>query len=259
MAQSDPATPEVRVDVRDHILIVTIDRPHKRNAINGAAASALEGALGRLESDDALWIGVITGAAGVFSAGADIQAGAAGERIVTDHGWGGIARFERTKPLIAAVEGYAFGGGCEIALACDLITAGTSASFALPEVRRSFIASGGGLWRLADRIPRSVALEMAMTGLPISAERAFSLGLVNTLVDDGAALDAALQLADRIAEAAPLAVRASRRVMLAGSGNDDDRLFDLCADEMSRIRQSADYSDGLSAFIDERPPVWRAS
>src|SRR3712207_1073300 len=157
---SDDGSSDVLVERRDRVLLITINRPAKRNSVNGAVASAISSALEELEADRDLWAGVLTGAGGYFCAGADIRAGAAGEPIVNRYGWGGIARFERTKPLLAAVEGFAFGGGCEMALASDLITAGRSATFALPEVRRSFIATAGGLWRLPERVPRNIAMEM---------------------------------------------------------------------------------------------------
>src|SRR5947208_4042830 len=196
------------------IAVITIRRPEARNAVNGDVAAGIEAAIDRLESSADAWVGILTGEGPVFSAGADlkaISAGGAGGLQTERGGFGGITRRERTKPLVAAVDGPALAGGCEIALACDLIVASRQAAFGLPEVKRSLVAAAGGLFRLPRALPRNVALEIVLTGDPIDAERAHALGLANQLVEPGQALDAAIALAERICANAPLAVRASRR------------------------------------------------
>src|ERR1700722_540443 len=209
-----------------NLALITINRPEARNAINGAVASGMEAAIDRLEADDALWVGVITGTGPVFCAGADLKGAPPGRAsgLATERGgFGGMTRRERTKPLIAAVDGLALAGGCEIALSCDLIVASTGSGFGIPEVKRSLIAGAGGLFRLPRALPLHIAMEMAVTGDPISAESAARFGLVNQLVEPGTALEAALALAGRITINAPIAVRISRRVVLAAhSANDDE-------------------------------------
>src|SRR5829696_5401191 len=207
------------------VAVLTINRPEARNAVNGDVARSMEEGLDRLEEDEDIWVGIITGAGPVFSAGADLKAIASGQAAdlqTKRGGFGGIAARQRTKPLIAAVDGPALAGGCEIALACDLVVASTAARFGLPEVKRSLVAAAGGLFRLPRALPRNVAMELALTGDPIDAERAHALGLVNQLVEPGKALEAAMALAERINANAPIAVRQSRRVLLEGMLADDD-------------------------------------
>ncbi|MEO5680576.1 MAG: enoyl-CoA hydratase-related protein, partial [Acidimicrobiales bacterium] len=177
--------------------------------------------------------------------------------LVTDRGgFAGFVRRDRTKPVIAATEGPALAGGCEIALAADLIVASTAASFGLPEVKRGLVAAGGGLFRLPRALPVNVAMEMALTGEPISAERAHHLGLVNCLTEPGAALEAARVLGGRITANAPVAVRASRRVVLAASTASDDELWAMSLAGLAAAMASADLGEGLRAFLEKRPPVW---
>ncbi|MGI8491251.1 MAG: enoyl-CoA hydratase-related protein [Acidimicrobiales bacterium] len=216
MSTTEAAGPvEYRVD--GHVAVITINRPEARNAVNGDVANGIEGAIDRLEEDTGLWVGVITGVPPVFSAGADlkmINAGRGGELSTKRGGFAGITRRERNKPIIAAVDGPALAGGTEIVLACDLVVASTSAKFGIPEVKRSLVAAGGGLFRLPRKIPWNVAMELALTGDPIDADKAAAFGLVNRLVEPGQALSAALELAAEITANAPVAVRESRKAML---------------------------------------------
>jgi enoyl-CoA hydratase len=250
----------VRYEARGRVALITIDRPEARNAVNGDVAHAMEAAIDRLEADDDAWVGIVTGEGPVFSAGADLKAIAAGKgaELNTERGgFGGIASRARTKPLIAAVNGPALAGGCEIALACDLIVASREAVFGIPEVKRSLVAAAGGLFRLPRTLPRNVALELALTGDPIDAERAYSFGLVNALADSGAAVDGAMALAERICANAPLAVQASRRVMLGSLTAFDDDNWARTAKEFGALFSTEDFLEGPRAFIEKRPPNWK--
>jgi enoyl-CoA hydratase len=242
-----------------HVATITINRPEARNAVNGEVAGGIEEAVDRLENDDALWIGVLTGVPPVFSAGADlkaINAGRAADLSTKRGGFGGITARDRTKPIIAAVDGPALAGGTEIALACDLIVASRTATFGIPEVKRCLVAAGGGLFRLPRKIPFNIAMELALTGDPIDAARAHHFGLVNQLVEPGQALDAAKELARRIEANAPVAVRESRRVILAAMTEDEQTGWRLSNEGMAKAMSSADNKEGLIAFIEKRPPVW---
>lgn len=240
--------------------VLTLNRPEARNAVNATVARDLEAALDRFEADEEAWTGVLCGAGPAFSAGADLKALAAGQGggLSTERGgFAGIARRERTKPLIAAVDGPALAGGCEIVLACDLVVASDAASFGLPEVKRSLIAGAGGVFRLPRALPPVVAMEVALTGDPLSAERAFGLGLVNQLVAKGSAREAALALADRINANAPLAVRQSRRVMQAALSTHDEELWRLTGEALAAVVGTEDFAEGPRAFVEKRPPVWK--
>lgn len=256
------ATPTdiVSFEPRGHAAVITIRRPEARNAVSAEVAQGMEAALDRLEEEPDLWVGVVTGDGPVFSAGADLKAIAAGRGadLSTERGgFGGITRRERTKPVIAAVDGPALAGGCEIALACDLIVASGAASFGLPEVKRSLVAAAGGLFRLPRALPPKVAMQVVLTGDPIPAERAHALGMVSELVEPGQALDAALALAERITANAPLAVRESRKVVLAAATADDDELWRMSRDGMAAVQRTEDFAEGPRAFIEKRPPVWK--
>jgi enoyl-CoA hydratase len=196
----------------------------------------------------------------VFSAGADLKAiasGKADELRTRRGGFGGITRRERTKPIIAAVDGPALAGGCELALACDLIVASRRAVFGVPEVKRSLVASAGGLFRLPRALGPQVAMELLLTGDPLSAERAYQLGMVNHLVEGGEALAGAEAMAQRINLNAPAAVRASRQVALAALSRNDDELWKLSAEQFVTVGQTEDFAEGPRAFIEKRPPVWK--
>ena len=250
----------VSYDRRGHSAVLTIHRPEARNAVNAEVAAGMEAALDRLEADPEAWVGVVTGEGSVFSAGADLKAIAAGrgaELSTARGGFGGITRRERTKPVIAAVDGPALAGGCEIALACDLIVASSAAAFGLPEVKRSLVAAAGGLFRLPRALPPKVAMEVVLTGDPVPAERAHALGMVNQLVEPGQALAGALALAERITANAPLAVRESRKVVLAAATSDDEELWRMSRDGMAAVQQTEDFAEGPRAFIEKRAPVWK--
>jgi enoyl-CoA hydratase len=250
------------VDYRQEgrVAVLTINRPEARNAVNGDVARGMEEAIDRLEADDDTWIGVVAGEGPVFSAGADLKAIASGQAAdlqTKRGGFGGITARERTKPLIAAVDGPALAGGCEIVLSCDLVVASTNARFGIPEVKRSLVAAAGGLFRLPRAVPRNVAMELALTGDPIDAERAHAFGLVNELVEPGKALEAALALAERINANAPVAVRQSRRVVLEGMLADDDTAWKVTADAMGKAMATEDFAEGPLAFIEKRAPQWK--
>lgn len=250
----------VRIDRVDAILVITIDRPQVRNAIDLHSARLIAAALDELDRDTALAVGVLTGAGGTFCAGKDLKAHSRGEpeAFVRDLGFAGLTRRSPRRPLIAAVEGWALGGGCELALACDLIVAARDARFGHPEVRRGLVAPEGGMIRLPRRLPQAVAMEMLLTGDPLDAPRAAQWGLVNRLTEPGAALDGALDLARRIGRNAPLAVEATKAIVRATSGLPDREAFALQDEMAAPIYSSADFREGVSAFLERRAPRWRA-
>jgi enoyl-CoA hydratase len=250
----------VDFEQRGPYAIVTINRPEARNAVNGAVAQGIEAAIDRIEEDDGTWLGIVTGVPPVFCAGADlkeINAGNAAALMTERGGFGGIVQRERTKPLVAAVDGPALAGGTEIALACDLIVASSTATFGIPEVKRSLVAGAGGLFRLGRKLPLNVAMELALTGDPIGATRAEHFGLVNRLVEPGEALAGAVELADKICANAPGAVRLSRQVVLDTTYAPDDVGWKRSGEAMVQAMQSEDFSEGLMAFIEKRPPAWK--
>ncbi len=243
----------------DGVLIMQLNRPHARNAINLETARALAAALDRLDTDAALRLGVLTGAGGNFCSGMDLKAFAAtGERpYVADRGFAGLCERPPAKPLIAAVEGYALAGGCELVLACDLVVAARDARFGLPEVKRGLVPGSGGLLRLPARIPYHVAMEAVLTGDLFGAERLHQLGLVNRLAEPGAALEAALDLGRTIAANGPLAVRTAKAVMAQSRNWRPEDMFDLQRPRIAHIFVSADAREGATAFAEKRPPVWQ--
>ena len=247
-------------EAEGNVALITMNRPEARNAINGTMSSGLEDAIDRLEADDSLWLGILAHTGPVFCAGADLKAVAAGlyrELGTKRGGFGGIVARERTKPLIAAIDGPALAGGTEIALTCDLRVASTAARFGLPEVKRSLLAAAGGLVRLPRAIPPAVAMEMILTGDPISAERAAELGLINELCEPGEALDAARRLAARVNANAPLAVRESRRLVLENFTRTDAESLAAAGRAQMELRHTEDFREGPAAFIEKRPPVWK--
>ena len=248
----------VNFEVRDRIAIITLNRPEARNAVSQQLAEDLEAAIDRLEVDDALWIGILCGNGPAFCAGADLKAIASGEaRLTTERGgFAGLVRRVRTKPLIAAVEGPAVAGGTEIVLSCDLVVASTTARFGLPEVKRSLVANAGGLFRLPRALPTNVAMEMALTGDDLDAEAAHRHGLVNRLVQPGHALATAVELAEAVNANAPLAVRASRRVVLAARLLEDDEAFEVAANATREVFRTEDFREGPRAFVEKRSPIW---
>lgn len=250
----------VDYELQGRVAVLTLNRPEARNAVNGELAQGMEAAIDRLEEDDDAWVGVLTHNGPVFSAGADlkaINAGKAAEIQTPRGGFAGLVQRKRTKPLIAAVDGPAFAGGCEIALACDMIVASTQAQFGVPEVKRSLVAAAGALFRLPKALPRNVALEMILTGDPITAERAEHFGMVNALCEPGQALAAAKALAERIIVNAPLAVRKSRELSLELVDLDEDTGFRKSGESMIDLASTEDFWEGPKAFIEKRDPVWK--
>ncbi|MFB9905718.1 crotonase/enoyl-CoA hydratase family protein [Allokutzneria oryzae] len=248
---------EVRTEVIGSTLLITIDRPGARNAVNAAVAAKLSAAIDRLEQEPGLRVGVLTGTGGTFSAGMDLKAALTGESpTVPGRGFGGLARAETTKPLIAAVEGWAVGGGFELALSCDLVVAAEGARFGLPEVARGLIAAGGGAIRLPKRLPHHLAMELLLTGDPITADRAEHVGLVNRLVPNGEAAAAAIQLAEHVAANAPLALAAVKRVVRAADGVTEDEAYAVQDKEIAALMASADVREGMTAFAERRLPTW---
>jgi enoyl-CoA hydratase len=250
----------VDYELQGRVAVVTLNRPEARNAVNGDVAKGMEAAIDRLEEDDEAWVGILTHNGPVFSAGADlkaIHAGKGAELQTSRGGFAGLVWRKRTKPLIAAVDGPALAGGCEIALACDLIVASTQARFGVPEVKRSLVAAAGALFRLPRALPRSIALEMIMTGDPISAERAAHFGLVNDLCEPGEVLDHAKAIAERIIANAPLAVRKSRELALLLTEADDEVGFRLSGKSMTDLAKTEDFREGPKAFIEKRDPIWK--
>ena len=251
-------TSEVRVGRDGAVLVVTIDRPQAKNAINTAAAEGIGAAMEQLDTDDSLFVGVLTGAGGVFSAGMDLKAFLAGEKPhVPGRGFAGLVERPPAKPLIAAVEGPALAGGFEIALACDLVVAGETASFGLPEVRRGLLAGGGGLLRLPRKAGLPRATEWALTGDRISAADAHAAGVVNRLVPPGQALTAALVLAQQIAGNGPLAVQGTKRILAEGGSWPVEEAFARQWEIYEPIRSSADAQEGARAFTEKRAPRWQ--
>jgi enoyl-CoA hydratase len=249
----------VDFEQRGPLAIVKINRPEARNAVNQAVAEGIEQAIDAIEADDGIWVGVLTGEPPVFCAGADlkeINAGNAASLQTQRGGFGGITQRERTKPIIAAVDGPALAGGTEIVLSCDLVVASTTATFGIPEVKRSLVAAAGGLFRLPRKIPFNVAMELALTGDPISAELAHHHGLVNRLCEPGQALEVGIALAEQICANAPVAVRESRKILLEATNAPDDVGWKMSLEGMAAAMSSADFGEGLTAFIEKRPPRW---
>jgi enoyl-CoA hydratase/carnithine racemase len=250
----------VLTEQRERVLVITINRPDQRNAVNAAVAAGIAGALDQLDADAELSIGVITGAGKGFSSGMDLKAFVSGERPwAGDRGFAGITQRAAAKPLIAAIEGFAVAGGLEVALACDLIVAGRGARLGIPEVKRSLVAAGGGLLRLPRMLPRNIAMEMALTGDPILAERGYELGLVNRLADPGAALETALELAKTIAQNGPLALAASKRILSESVDWPDAEFFTRQREITEPVMSSEDAREGATAFAEKRAPVWKGS
>jgi enoyl-CoA hydratase len=242
----------------DRILVITLNRPEVRNAFDRGMAQALRRSFAMLDEDRTLAAGVIAGAAGCFSSGMDLKAFAAGQMSggTDDGGIEELLRAGTRKPLVAAVEGYALGAGLELALMCDVIVAARGSLLGIPEIRRALVARGGGLLRLSLRLPRSIAGEMALTGEPLAAERAYELGLVNHLAEPGETLDRALDSAGLIARNAPLAVAASKQVLDGVRSWPPDQFWERQQALTEAIITSADAREGARAFAERRDPVW---
>jgi len=256
---SGQADAPVLTERRGRVLTITINRPEQRNAVNAAVAHGIAAALDDLDADAGLSVGVLTGAGKGFCAGMDLKAFVAGEPSRTEgRGFAGIVERPPQKPLIAAIEGFAVAGGLEVALACDLIVAARGARLGIPEVKRSLVAAGGALLRLPRALPRNVAMELALTGEQIDAERAHDLGLVNRLAEPGGALQAALQLAEAIAANGPLALAATKRIMVESADWPDAEFFERQRPISNPVRESEDAREGATAFAERRAPVWKS-
>lgn len=249
---------ELAVTINDGIAVITIDRPEARNAVNLAVAQGIAAAVDALDSRDDLRVGILTGAGGNFCAGMDLKAFLRGEvGRIEGRGFAGLVEAPPKKPLIAAIEGYALAGGFELALACDLIVASREAKFGLPEVKRGLVANAGGLVRLPRQIPVRIAMELALTGDMKTADEMAGYGLINRVVEAGAALDEARKLALAIAENGPLAVSVSKRVIQEAQDWRSNEMFRLQKEITAPVFTSADAREGATAFAEKRKPVWR--
>ena len=247
-------------EAEGRVAVITLNRPEARNAMSPELASALGEAFDRFEADDGLWVAILAGNGRIFCAGADLKAiseGRAAGLTTKEEGFGRFARRQRAKPVIAAVDRPALAGGFELVLGCDMVVASTEAVFGLPEVKRSLVASEGGVTRLPRRIPTNVAMELALTGDTIDVHRAHSLGLVNVVCEPGQALAEAKALAERIVVNAPLAVRAARRAILDGLETTEAEGFGVAARLGAEIAKTEDFKEGPRAFVEKRPPVWQ--
>ncbi|MCW2957631.1 MAG: crotonase/enoyl-CoA hydratase family protein [Solirubrobacterales bacterium] len=259
MTEISPTTaPAVLTERRGSVLLITFNRPEVRNAVNAELAEGVAAAMDELDADDTLSVGIVTGAGGFFCAGMDLGAFVRGESPWIDgRGFAGMATRASTKPLIAAIEGFAVAGGLEIALSCDLVVAAKGAKMGIPETKRGLVAAGGALLRLPKRMPYHVVMELALTGDPLTAERFHDFGLVNRLAEPGAAVDVALELAESIGRNAPLALAASKQIL--------EHQFDWTVEEMwarqgeiaGPAMTSEDAREGATAFKERRDPVWK--
>ena len=252
-------SPAVLTEPRGNVLLITIDRPAVRNAVNAAVAEGISEALDRLDGEDSLSVGILTGAGGFFCAGMDLGAFVKGESpYFGDRGFAGIAQRASRKPLIAAIEGFAVAGGMEIALACDLIVAARGAKLGILEAKRSLVAAGGALLRLPRRMPYHVVMELALTGDPQPAERFHELGLVNRLAEPGAAVEVALELAASVAKNAPLALIASKQILQEQFDWSSTEMWEKQGAISGPVFVSEDAREGANAFKEKRDPVWRS-
>ncbi len=253
-----PEQPAVLTERRGNVLLITLNRPQVRNAVNAALAEGVGKALDELDADGELSVGVLTGAGGFFCAGMDLGAFVKGESPwYGDRGFAGIAQRSADKPLIAAIEGFAVAGGMEIALACDLIVAAQGAKLGIPEVKRSLVAAGGALLRLPRRMPYHVVMELALTGDPFPAERFHELGLVNRLTPPGGAVDAALELAATLAKNGPLGLRAAKQILQEQWDWSTEEMWAKQGEIAGPVMASEDAKEGAGAFKEKREPVWR--
>jgi len=248
----------VLTERRAGVLLITLNRPEARNAVNLALAEGVAAALDELDAEPDLRAGVLTGAGKGFCAGMDLKAFVTGERPwVGDRGFAGIVQRASRKPLIAAIEGFAVPGGLEVALSCDLIVAARGAKLGIPEVKRSLVAAGGALRRLPQRLPYGVAMELALTGDPIDAERGHELGLINRLVEPRGAVDAAVELATAIARNGPLALEATKATLQQQVDWTDAEFWQRQAELAEPVMRSEDAREGATAFAEKREPVWQ--
>lgn len=248
---------EILTDIQDGFMIVTINRPEAKNAMTKAAAEGIRAAMEQLDNDDSLNVGILTGAGGTFCSGMDLKGFLRGETpAVKGYGFGGITEKGPEKPLIAAVEGYALAGGLELALACDLCVANSNAKFGIPEVKRSLVAAAGGVIKLQQLVGKRLAMEMALTGEFFSAQRAYEIGFVNRLTD-GAALDAAIELATIVAANGPLALKATKRIINESYDWSSEEAWQKQAEITMPVFTSQDAQEGSLAFAQKRKPNWQ--
>jgi enoyl-CoA hydratase len=247
-----------RERVGERVVVIRMDRPHRRNAFDGATARAMEAAIDDYDADDSLWCAIITGSDVVFSSGQDLIAAPYGDMgTAPKRGGFGIMAMPPSKPIIAAVEGHALAGGLELCLACDLIVSSRTATMGIPEAARSLVAVGGGLFRLPKRIPYHLAMELALTGKAWLATRMAELGLVNRLTEPGEALAGAIELANEVVAAGPLAVRASKQIVQRAYDWHDADGWKKQMEFARLVMGSEDLKEGLRAFAEKRPPVWK--
>lgn len=254
----------IEFEKQGHIGIITINRPDARNAVNSDVARGIEEAIDKVEADDEIFVAILTGAKTdkgyIFCAGADLKQMAVdpGGMSTERGGFAGFVQRERTKPVIVAVDGPALAGGTEIVLAADLVVASKTAVFGIPEVKRNLVAAAGGLFRLPRKIPRNIAMELALTGrLDFPAERAYHFGLVNHLTEEGEALQGALKLAEQICEAAPLAVRESRKIVIEATDQPDEVGWKMSGEGIMKMFGTEDFNEGITAFAEKRAPQWK--
>ena len=251
-------TQAVLTEERGDVLVITINRPEARNAVNGAVAEGVADALDRLDGDDALRVGVLTGAGGTFCSGMDLKAFLSGEvPIIEGRGLAGLTEAPPRKPLVAAVEGYALAGGFELLLACDLVVVARDARLGVPEVKRGLVAAAGAAILLPERVGLARAMELLLTGEPIEPERALEWGLVNRVVEPGKALEAALELASAVAANGPLAVAVSKQVARSARDWSSEEMWQRQTDLVLPVLISADAQEGAAAFAEKRAPVWQ--
>jgi enoyl-CoA hydratase len=257
--QAAAATAEaVITERRGSVLLITLNRPEVRNAVNAALAAGVAAALDQLDGEEGLSVGVLTGAGGFFSAGMDLGAFVKGESAwYGDRGFAGLTQRASRKPLIAAIEGFALAGGMEIALACDLIVAARGAKLGIPEVKRALVAAGGALLRMPRRMPYHVVMELALTGEPLPADRFHELGLVNRLVEPGAAVEAALELAETLAKNGPLALIATKQILQDQFDWTSAEMWERQGAISGAVFASEDAIEGSAAFKEKREPVWK--
>ncbi|GAC84231.1 crotonase/enoyl-CoA hydratase family protein [Gordonia paraffinivorans] len=248
----------VLTEFADGVAVITINRPEAKNAVNLEVSEGIAAAIDELESRDDLTIGILTGAGGTFCAGMDLKAFARGEQVsLPDRGFGGLTEAPPSKPLIAAVEGWALAGGCELALSADLVVAAENSKFGIPEVKRGLAAAAGGLLRLPKILPYQLAMELALTGDPLTAERAHQFGLVNRVTEPGKALDGARELAATIAANGPLAVKATKQVTSMAINYTDKDLIKKQWEYLTPVFASEDAQEGARAFAEKRAPQWK--
>ncbi|BDB24336.1 crotonase/enoyl-CoA hydratase family protein [Cupriavidus sp. P-10] len=247
----------LQLETRGNTLLITMNRPQARNAMDFETATALAAAIDQLESRDDLAVAILTGAGGTFCSGMDLKGFLEGKRpSLPGRGFGGLTEKLPRKVLIAAVEGYALAGGFELALACDLIVSSKAARFGLPEVKRGLVAGAGGLMRLPRRVPYHIAMEYALTGNMLGAEQAHAYGLINRLTEPGEALQGALALAGEIVANGPLAVAVSKQIVAESADWSNEEMFERQRPLLAPVFTSADAREGAAAFAEKRKPVW---